>query len=198
MCRVRTHHDVRNMSTLIALLSALQYIPYFLSIARRQTRPSVSAWSCFSLSLIVTILASLQTGTYSILISTGPGLLCQIAIILIGLRLGVAHMPDRMERIILATILLSVLLWWLADSPELAILINLLIDIVGTGLVLKKLHALPRTEAPATWALGTLGSGLAAWHFSGTIDTSYLYLLALFASNLSVLGMIVWQGVRLR
>lgn len=182
------------MSTLIALLSALQYVPYFISIARRKTLPSVSAWSCFSLSLIVTILASLQEGTYSILISTGPGLLCQLAIIGVGLRLGVARMPDRAEKIILAAILSSVLLWWGFGSPALAIVINLLIDVVGTVLVLKKLHVFPVSEAPATWLMGAAGSGLAVWHFGGEgVTMSLLYLVTLFVSNLSVLGMLVWQ-----
>lgn len=181
------------MTTLIVLLSALQYIPYFISIARGRTRPSVSAWSCFLLSLVVTILASLQTGSHSILVTTGASLVCQLAIIIVGLRRGVAHMPDRTEKLILAAIALSVVLWWLADSPGLAIVINLLIDLVATALVLKKLRAWPASEAPATWLLGGLAAGLACWHFSGKFDISYLYLVALFLSNLSVLGVLVWQ-----
>lgn len=197
---MRTARDSRSMpvATLIVLLSALQYIPYFISIARGRTRPSVSAWSCFLLSLVVTILASLQTGSYSILITTGASLLCQLAIIIVGWRRGVAHMPDRTEKLILAAIALSVVLWWLANSPELAIVINLLIDLVATALVLKKLRVHPGSEAWATWLLGGLAAALACWHFRGSVDISYVYLLALFVSNLSVLGVLVWQMWRLR
>ncbi|MDO5057395.1 MAG: hypothetical protein Q4E06_08715 [Lautropia sp.] len=178
---------------LIALLSAIQYIPYFLSIARGQTRPSVSGWSCFALSLAVTIAASVQTGSFSILISTGLSLLCQFAIIVIGLRMGVAQKPSRHEQIILAAVVASILIWLVAGSPRTAILINLAVDVLGTALILKKLHAMPRTEAPVTWLLGSLGSALAAWHFRQPFDINALYLLTIFLSNLGVLLMIGWQ-----
>ncbi|MDO5102795.1 MAG: hypothetical protein Q4D91_07860 [Lautropia sp.] len=186
------------MIILITLLSAIQYIPYFLAIARRQTRPSVSGWSCFALSLAVTIAASVQSGSYSILISTGLSLLCQFAIIGIGLRVGVAQKPSRQELLILATVFASILIWFLAGSPQTAIFINLVVDVIGTGLILKKLYALPRTEAPATWMLGALGSGLAAWHFREPFDINAIYLLTIFISNLSVLMLIGWQRLPMR
>lgn len=186
------------MIALIALLSAVQFIPYFVAIARRRTRPSVSGWSCFALSLAVTIAASVQTGSYSILISTGLSLLCQFAIIGIGLRMGVAQKPSHHEQVILAAVLGSVIIWLLAGSPESAIIINLVIDVIGTMLILKKLHALPRTEAPATWLLGSLGSGLAAWYFSSPFDINAIYLLTIFLSNFSVLMLIGWQAIRFR
>lgn len=181
---------------LIAILSAVQYIPYFFDIARRRTRPSVSGWSCFALSLAVTIAASVQTGSFSILISTGLSLLCQFAIIGIGLYMGMAQKPSRHEKIILAAVVFSVLIWLAIGSPHTVILINLIVDIIGTCLILKKLYGLPGTEAPATWMLGTLGSGLAAWYFRLPFDINALYLLTIFLSNMSVLLLIGWQSLR--
>ncbi len=186
------------MIYLIAFLSAVQYVPYFLAIARKRIKPSVSGWSCFALSLAVTIAASVQTGSYSILISTGLSLLCQIAIIVAGLFMGIAHKPDRTEQWIICVVLGSVVVWLLAGSPEAAILINLGVDVVGTALILKKLYRMPFTESSPTWVIGTLGSGLAVWHFSAVLDINFVYLLTIFLSNLSVLCLIVFQRGRTR
>ena len=76
------------MKEVIIFLGFAQYIPYFISMFRGRTRPSVSGWLCFALSLFVTLVASLFMGSISILVSCGMGLLCQIFIIVAGVRQG--------------------------------------------------------------------------------------------------------------
>ncbi|NHB91100.1 hypothetical protein [Photorhabdus cinerea] len=186
------------MKEVIMFLNFSQYVPYFISIFNGKTKPSVSGWLCFSLSLLVTIIASLSLGTYSVIISCGFSLLCQIIIMFIGLRYNMALRPDKTEKFILLIIFISIIAWVGSGSPSSAIYINICVDIIGTVLIMKKLYQLPDTESLSTWFIGTIGSGIAVWYFSIAIDSlvSYIYLVTVFTSNLIIIGLIIFQKIK--
>lgn len=186
------------MKELIVFLSFFQYIPYFISLYRGLSLPSVSGWFCFAMSLLVTMFASLSLGSYSILIACGLSFLCQVSIIIVGLMRGVALKPDRVEQSILCFVCLSVLLWFFTGQASLAIYLNILVDVLGTVMILKKLSRLPATESPSTWLIGTLCSGLAVWYFYAESGASYYYLITVFLSNLSIFLLILLQEIRIR
>ncbi len=183
------------MKFIIIFLSAFQYIPYFISIYKGKTQPSISGWCCFSLSLFTTIIASLSMGAHSVIISCGLSLLCQIIIIIMGLCLGNAFRPDRFERWTLWGVMGGVFIWAFTRDPEHSIYVNILIDTVGTLLVIKKLCAHAETESSLTWFIGTLGSGLSVWYFILDTGAGFYYLLTLFISNIAVFLLILYQKI---
>ncbi|KAA8995591.1 hypothetical protein FJU30_23795 [Affinibrenneria salicis] len=181
------------MEATIMLLSFAQYIPYFIALGRRRVQPSVSGWLCFALSLIVTIIASVSLGHYSILIACGLSLLCQLVIIAWGVVRGLAFRPDKTERTILFAVGGSIALWLITGQAELAIYLNIAIDLAGTGLTLKKLLHIPASESLLTWLIGTVGSALSVVYFFNGVSSDFLYLLTIFVSNLVVLLLLAGQ-----
>lgn len=181
------------MKYLIVLLSFAQYVPYFIALVKGETKPSVSGWFCFSFSLMVTISASIALGKYSVLIACGMSLLCQISIIGYGLMRGLALNPNKAEWIILCGILFGVTIWMMTGKAELSIYINIVIDSLGTFIMLAKLIRFPVSEPFFTWMLGSIGSGLAVFYFFDGISADFCYLVTVFISNLSILIIIIFQ-----
>lgn len=183
------------MKFIIIFLSAFQYVPYFISMYKGKTQPSISRWCCFSLSLFITLIASLSIGAHSVIISCGLSLLCQILIIIMGLSLGNAFRPDYFERLTLWGVMGGVLIWVFTRDPEHSIYVNILVDTVGTLLIIKKLCAHAETESPLTWFIGTLGSGLSVWYFILDTGAGFYYLVTLFISNVAVFSLILYQKI---
>ncbi len=186
------------MKALIIVLSFFQYVPYFISLYLGHSLPSISGWLCFSISLLVTMIASISLGTYSVVIACGLSLLCQISIIIIGIIRGVALRPDKVEKCILLFVCVSIVLWFITGKPSLAIYINIFVDVLGTAIILKKLCQLPATESPSTWFIGTLGSGLSVWYFYAESGAGFYYILTVFISNMSVFFLILSQEIIMR
>lgn len=181
------------MKVIIVFLSVLQYVPYFFSMYKGKTQPSVSGWLCFSLSLFITIVASISMGIYSVFVTCGLSLLCQVVIIFIGLCRGSAFRPDTFEKWTLWAVFCGVFIWGLTNKPALSIYVNMIIDVAGTVLILKKLYVLPGTESPSTWFIGTVGSGLSVWYFISETGAGLYYLFIVFISNAAVFSLISSQ-----
>ena len=181
------------MKATIIFLGFAQYIPYFISMFRGRTRPSVSGWLCFALSLFVTLVASLFMGSISILVSCGMGLMCQIFIIVAGVRQGSAFMPSRMEIFVLWMVAFSGVAWFASGDASVAIYVNLIAEVAGTFFIFLKTLRHPMSEALLTWGMGLLGSGLAVIHFSDETGANYVYLLNVFLSNLMIVGLLLYQ-----
>ncbi|MFP1811584.1 hypothetical protein [Lonsdalea quercina] len=141
----------------------------------------------------MTIVASISLGIYSIVIACGLSLLCQFFIVFIGVVRGVAVRPNKMETYILLFVCISIALWFFTGKPSLAIYVNILVDILGTIIILKKMVQRPATESPSTWFIGTLGSGLSVWYFYTEIGVGFYYIFTVFLSNTTVFFLIVLQ-----
>lgn len=184
------------MEALIITLSFVQYIPYFFGMWKGSVRPSVSGWTCYAISLVVTILASVKLGSLNILIACGLSFICQAYIIFYGLKSRCGFKPTVLEKYCLYAVVFSVMVWFVLDKPLWAIFINIAVDVVGTAFILKKLFYNPLTESPATWFLGTVSSFLAAiYFFDGTMVGS-LFLIVLFVSNALILALILCQSYK--
>jgi hypothetical protein len=175
-----------NTTTLAALgiaSAALQFIamaPYFIDIVRGKTKPERATWWIWLLLNFVSFGAQVGAGAKWSLCMTGGQLIVTGAVAVLSVRYGygVFHKKD-MAAIVFA--LVGIVLWWLLDSPLMALLVVLAVDLVGFWLTIEKTWKAPHTETLATWAIGAASGFLGAiaaghWNLTHVIYPLYIGL----------------------
>jgi hypothetical protein len=80
---------------------------------------------------------------------------------------------------------LSMLLWWILNSPLIALLINLLIDFLGALPTIRKVYYEPRSEDRAAWTWFFAGNtvnlfAVKSWKFTDASYPIYMFLVTGF------------------
>lgn len=138
-------------------LSALSYIPYIISIIRGKTKPARASWIIWSLLSFVILASYKSLGASTTLFVVYAYAVGTFITMLLSLKYGVGGWT-RFDKICLLTSALSLVVWWLTNSAFLALLMNILIDVIGTLPTIKKVYHQPDSEDRTAWSLFFLGS----------------------------------------
>lgn len=170
------------------IIGILGYIPYIKDILRGSTRPDRVAWLIWTFEYMALFFAQMLEGASHSLWLIGLQLLGVIVVFSLSLRRGFGHFTTQ-ARLLLASVFLALLIWWLTKNGALAILILLAIEGLGVGLTVRKTFMHPGSETLTMWicvgiggALGTLAVGV-----NGT-PVLYAYPLALIVMSGSVIA----------
>ena len=66
----------------------------------------------------------------------------------------------KLDRVCLATVALSLVVWWYFDSPFIALLMNMIVDSTGSIPTIKKVYLHPGSEDKTAWSLFFIGSAM--------------------------------------
>lgn len=158
-------------------------IPYFFSIRRGNIQPSPVSWSIWTTIgyfLLVSSYASGARNTLWLLIA----LIISQTIITISIVKSKSSRArwQKLDLICLIGAVLSLLFWLLSGNPLVAILINILMDLLGFIPTLRKTWIAPKSENLGFWFLSfisTIFNLLAIANFSllTTVFPVYIFLL---------------------
>jgi hypothetical protein len=151
-------YDIASVAGKLAgIISLAAYAPYILSILRKETKPNRASWIIWAVVSTIIALSYREAGaSYAFLAPVGYVVGSTIVFIL-SIKYGVGGWTpfDRKCLIGAAT---SLVLWKIFDSPMSALLINLLINLLGTLPTARKAWYQPQTESKVAWSLFFLGS----------------------------------------
>jgi hypothetical protein len=91
---------------------------------------------------------------------------------------------DRFDRACLGGSLLSLVAWWLARSPLVALMANMAIDLLGALPTVRKAYNAPEAESLRSWSVFLIADilnlfAIGSWSVATALYPSYLFTLAL-------------------
>jgi hypothetical protein len=175
-----------------SLLTVCATAPYIFDILKKKTKPRIVSWFTWSLLTGISSAASFSAHQYpAAILSMCASLECLIVVVL-GLKYG-----DRefvlFDIICQIAALLGLILWWLFNSPAIAIIAAIMIDFVASLPTIKHSWENPHEETWLTFALSGLGAAftLAAvtdYKITSAANPFYLVLI-----NLLITVVLVWR-----
>ena len=169
---------------LAGIISLAAYAPYILSILRKETKPNRASWIIWAIVSTIIALSYREAGaSYAFLAPVGYVIGSTIVFIL-SIRHGVGGWTP-FDRKCLIGAAISLVLWWVFNSPMSALLINLFINLLGTLPTARKAWYQPETESKVAWSLFSLGSivnlfAVEEWIFSMAVyPVSMIFLIGI-------------------
>ncbi|MDB5163177.1 MAG: hypothetical protein JWO54_726 [Candidatus Saccharibacteria bacterium] len=175
-----------------SILTVVAVVPYLIAVVRRKTKPRIVSWFIWSLLTGISAVASYSDQQYPSGILLTVAALGTLSVVVLGWRFGDKEI-GRLDLVCLIGALVGVLLWQVFDSPALAILAAVTIDIIGGIPTWFHIWRKPHEETAITFALSFLGAFctlLASqdWKVTAIAYPLYLVLTNLFMASLIYIG----------
>jgi hypothetical protein len=162
-----------------ALLVILSGIPYLVDIVRRKTKPNVVSWFTWTLLTAVAGAAALGAHEPRTAILTFGNAISTLLIVLLGLKYGFAKL-SIFDGVCQLGAVVGLVLWLIFNSPEIAIVATVSIDLIATLPTLRHSWLNPQEETWQTFSISALGATLglvAISHYSVSSLAYPVYLL---------------------
>jgi hypothetical protein len=149
------------MATVFIIISSIltlaAVIPYIRDILKKKTKPRVVSWFTWSLLAGISAAASFSAHQYPAAILSISSCIECLAIVILGFKNGDKHFEffDVACQIGAFT---GLILWWIYNSPAIAIVAAILIDFIAGLPTLRHAWRRPNEETWATYALSGLGA----------------------------------------
>jgi len=175
-------HDVQAIAGKVAgLVALIGFVPYLISIVRRQTRPSRATWWIWSLvgsGLCASYFASGARDSIWVPLSyvIGP-----VVTAVASIKYGEGGW-SRLDKICLAAAASSFVVWFASGSALVALLMNLGVDVAGAIPTIRKSYVDPASEDRVSWSLFFVANvlnlaALRSFSFSEAAYPLYLFLV---------------------
>jgi hypothetical protein len=139
------------------ILSILCFVPYIITILQGKTKPNRATWWIWVVLSIVISISYYYSGAINTIWLPVCGGIGQLIIALLALKYGRGGWTS-FDRFCLIGVSISLVLWRQFNSPLIALLCNLVVDLLGALPTLKKSYQEPETENLLTWSLYLAGS----------------------------------------
>jgi len=146
---------------LSSVVTIAAVIPYIVDILKRNTKPRIASWFIWAVLAGISAAASLSNKQYAAFVLALSASVECLAVVLLGLKYGEREFKRFDVRCLLGA-LIGLLLWYIFNSPEIAILADIVIDLIGSAPTLKHAWEKPAEETWITFALSGLGAVFAA------------------------------------
>jgi hypothetical protein len=150
-------HWQATIGVIASLLCFLYSVPYIITILRGKTRPNRASWWIWVTIGIIICASYYSTGGGSTIWALACAVIGQLVIAILSIKYGEGGW-NRFDRMCLFGAGISLLFWWWFNSPFLAVLINIAIDVMAALPTLKKSYYNPETENIFSWTLYSIGS----------------------------------------
>ncbi|HKU19038.1 MAG TPA: hypothetical protein VJP80_07285 [Candidatus Saccharimonadales bacterium] len=182
---------------LSAVLQFVSLAPYFVDIMKGKTKPERATWWIWSLLNVIAFAAQLGAhARWSLFMTAAQGML-NIGVAVLSLKHGYGRF-HKGDLTAMAFAILGVGLWWLFNSPLLALLVVVAVDLAGFWLTLAKTWRAPETETLVTWVISVVSGFFGVLAVGEWNLTKMLYPAYIAAGNLLMVVIIVTRRPRRR
>ncbi len=177
------------------VLQIVSIVPYVRDIFGGKTKPERATWWIWSLLTAVSLGAQIGGhAKWSLWMTAGQGL-GNLLIALLSLTRGYGRF-GRKDVLALGIAAVGVVLWWLLQSPLLAIIAVLIADLVGFWLTIEKTWRRPRTETESAWVIMAVSSVCAVLAVGRFNVTQLLYPFYILCGNGVMIAIIILRRQR--
>jgi len=179
-----------------SILTVASVVPYMIEVLRGKTKPRIVSWFTWSLLTGIACAASFADKQYPTAILMLFATIETGTIVVLGLRHG-DHKLEWFDIVCQIAALIGLALWQIFDSPSIAVISAVSIDLIGALPTIKHSWDKPGEETALTFFLAGLG-GLCTVLVAGSWRiTAIAYPLYLLFINLVLAGIILGRDRRL-
>lgn len=150
------------MTTILIVLSSILTIlcgiPYIIDIVKRKTKPRVVSWFTWAILTLIAGFASFSDQQYAAAVLSFSATFEVLLICILGLIYNGDRSISRFDIICQILAIIGFVLWMVFNSPSIAIVFVIVIDVIASLPTIKHAWEKPHEE---TW-ITFLGAGIAA------------------------------------
>lgn len=176
-----------------SLLTILGVVPYIIEIIKGKTKPRIVSWLVWATLTGIAAAATWSSGDYPTAVLLTASTIATFSVVLLGLHHGDRRFA-RLDVICLLGAIVGLVLWQLFDSPEIAVVVMVLIDLVGGIPTLIHCWQKPHEETFITFFISFIGSLLVLIVTTDWTITAVLYPLFLVGINLTMSSIIFFRS----
>lgn len=159
---------------LSGILTIGSVVPYIRDIRKGKTKPNLVSWITWTLLTGMATAAIISTGDYRAAFFTGSAALATGAVVILGLKHGYVKYT-RFDIICQIAAIVGLILWQAFDSPLIAVVASVIIDLVGALPTFRHSWLKPYEETWAAFALASVAAIIAFFALDSYSWTSVLY-----------------------
>lgn len=186
-----------NLTILLILLSVIftvvGVIPYLIEVVKGKTKPRVVSWLTWSVLTAISCAAAYVEGQYPTAILLFVASLETLTVVILGWQLGDKKIV-RLDIVCLLGALVGIILWQVFNTPAIAVIATIAIDLVGGIPTLVHSYKRPHEETWIIFFLAFLGAGCTLLVISDWRITAFAYPLYLVIINVLFTGVIISRG----
>lgn len=173
-----------------AIVSIFCYIPYIITTIKGTTRPNIATWLTWMILSIVVTASSFAAGAFNTLWVPLCGVLGQGSIAFLAINRGKSNW-SKFDLVCLFFVGLGLGFWWHFNSPMIALIMTLTVDLIGVLPTFKKSYQEPQSENLLTWVLYLLSSLLLIFSVESWTLAIGLFPIYLFSVNFVIVLLLV-------
>lgn len=158
---------------LSSILSVISILPYLSDVVRRKTKPRVVSWIIWTLLSGITAAAAFSDKQYPTFVMTAVGASLALIVAVLGWRYGDKEF-GKLDVTCLFGALVGIGLWYRFDSPALAVIAVVIIDIIGSIPTVVHAWQKPHEETWSTFVMWSVSAGFTLLAIDQWQITSYL------------------------
>lgn len=175
---------------LSSILTIAAAIPYIIDVVSKKTKPRIVSWLIWSTLLGISCAAAFVEQQYTTAILLLLTFLSTLAVALLGWKHGDKKI-ERLDAVCLAGAIVGIILWWVFNSPSLAVIASIAIDLTGGIPTLVHAWKKPGEETWVTFVLYFLGAVCTLLTVSNWRITAFAYPLFLVIINLAFASVVL-------
>ncbi len=177
---------------LASAVTIVGVIPYLRDIIKGKTKPNIVSWITWTLLTGIATIAELVGHEYHTAIFTAAAVLETGSVVVLGLLKGYVKYT-RFDYVCQASAIVGLFLWWLFNSPAVAVVAAVVIDAIGVLPTIRHSWNQPGEETWISFALAGLGGVFAVLALSTYNWTNLPYPLYIALVNPIVIGVIFYR-----
>ncbi len=155
-------------------------IPYIIAILRKQTKPNKATWWIWTVVGFTLGASYYSSGADHTIWVPVSYIIGPFVVAILSLKYGEGGWT-RFDRICLLGAVISVALWWMSNSPLIALCINLFIDFMGALPTIRKSYYKPEGEDRSAWIIFLIGNtvnlfAVEKWTFAIAAYPIYMFV----------------------
>jgi hypothetical protein len=178
---------------LSVVFTVVGVVPYIYEVVKGKTKPRVVSWLTWSVLTTIACVAAFVDGQYPTAILLLFASLETLAIVILGWHLG-DKKAEGLDVICLSGAGVGIILWHVFDSPAIAVIATIVIDLVGGIPTLVHSWKKPFEETWSTFFMAFLGASCTLLVISDWRITAFAYPLYLVIINLLFSVVIIGRG----
>lgn len=143
-----------------AVLSIVAVVPYLADVVKGVTKPRIATWLVWTVLSTIAATAALMAGETRTAIFSATAATATVMIVILGAKKG-DNLFNKFDTLCLVGAVAGLLLWYIFNSPVVAILAVLIIDTLGGLPTLKHGWQRPFEETWQTFTLAGISGALA-------------------------------------
>ena len=170
------------ISLVASVVGIVSLVPYFRDIFRGTTKPHVFTWLVWSLSLVIVFFAQAVEGGGVGVWATGIEALACFVIAVLAFSRGEKSISP-VDWMLFVTALFGIVLWQLADSPLLAVILIAVVDVVAFAPTFRKAYWKPDEETASAFVFSAVRWALVLVALESLNPTTALYPITVGISD---------------